>query len=382
MIDALKAAIEQLGAADPQALGDAEAIVELHRCLASLDAVTTRATAAFDASGAWEASGARCAAAWVSGRCSVAPASAHRRVHLGRALRRLPVAEDAWVAGDIDSSHVSMLAKARTPATEDALARDEDVLVGHAKNLRFGHFVRALAYWRYRADRDGCERDAKRVRDERRFHLSSSFGGVFVGDLVLDPVSGTIVSEALRRIEDELFTADWAETRERKGEHATASDLPRTASQRRADALVEMARRAGTAPKDGRRPEPLFTVLVGYESFAGPLCELADGTMVTPGTLVDWLGEAWVERVVFDGPSRVIDVGVARRLFTGATRRAIEVRGRECFHELCDQPAEHCQIDHVEPWAAGGRTVAGNGRPACGFHNRARHRGPPVDSKR
>ncbi len=27
--------------------------------------------------------------------------------------------------------------------------------------------------------------------------------------------------------------------------------------------VVEMARRSGTAPADGRRPEPLFTVLVG-----------------------------------------------------------------------------------------------------------------------
>jgi hypothetical protein len=377
VIEALEAALHELGAAAPQMLADAEAVERLHRCLARLDAVTTRASAAFDASGAWEATGARTAAAWLSVHCGVAPAAAHRRVHLGRALRHLPVAEQAWVAGEIDSSHVSMLAKARTPATEGALARDEEVLVEQAKRMRFGHFVRALAYWRYRADRDGCERDARRVRDERRLHLSKSFGGVFVGDLVLDPVSGTIVSEALRRIEDELFAADWAEARQRKSDDALPADLPRTASQRRADALVEMARRAGTAPKHGRRPEPLFTVVVGYETFAGPLCELADGTMVTPGTLVDWLGEAWVERVVFDGPSRVIDVGVARRLFTGATRRAIEVRDRECFHELCDQLAERCQIDHIEPWSAGGHTVAANGRPACGFHNRARHRGPP-----
>ena len=151
--------------ADPQALSDGEAVERLHRCLARLEAVTTRATAAFDASRAWEGRGARSAAAWVSVRCGVAPASAHRRVHLGRALRHLPVAEAAWVGGDIDSSRVSMMAKARTPATEDALARDEDVLVGQAKRMRFAHFVRALAYWRYRADRHGCERDARRVRD-------------------------------------------------------------------------------------------------------------------------------------------------------------------------------------------------------------------------
>ncbi len=117
-----------------------------------------------------------------------------------------------------------------------------------------------------------------------------------------------------------------------------------------------------------------LTVLVGYETLAGRICELADGTVVSPGSLVEWLDEAWVERVVFNGASRVIDVGVATRLFTGATRRAVEVRDRQCFHETCELPAERCQIDHVQPWAAGGPTVAANGRPACAFHNRNRHR--------
>jgi 5-methylcytosine-specific restriction endonuclease McrA len=79
-----------------------------------------------------------------------------------------------------------------------------------------------------------------------------------------------------------------------------------------------------------------------------------------------------VERVVFDGPSRVIDVGVHRRLFEGATRRAVQLRDRECFHETCDIPAEHCDVDHVVPWAEGGPTVQENGRVACGFHNRNR----------
>jgi len=116
---------------------------------------------------------------------------------------------------------------------------------------------------------------------------------------------------------------------------------------------------------------------VGYESFAGRICELADATVVTPGALVDWLDQAWIERVVFDGPSRVIDVGVARRLFSGATRTAVAVRDRQCFHAYCDIPADRCQLDHIQPWAAGGATDQGNGRLACGFHNRGRHRRPP-----
>ncbi|MGH9178223.1 MAG: HNH endonuclease signature motif containing protein [Acidimicrobiales bacterium] len=139
-----------------------------------------------------------------------------------------------------------------------------------------------------------------------------------------------------------------------------------------------MAIRAGTAPADGKRPEPLFSVLVDYPTLAGRVCELANGTVITPGALVPWLDRAWVERIVFGSPSRVIDVGEARRLFRGATRRAVEVRDRQCYHPYCEEPVEHCQADHIEPWSQGGPTTQANGRLACGFHNRLRHRrGPP-----
>ncbi|MEA2974321.1 MAG: hypothetical protein QOG82_2779, partial [Actinomycetota bacterium] len=114
-----------------------------------------------------------------------------------------------------------------------------------------------------------------------------------------------------------------------------------------------------------------------YETFAGRMCELANGRVVTPGSLVGWLDEAWAERVVFDGPDRVKNVSVRRRIFAGATRRAVEVRDRECFHPLCDATIEDCQVDHVQPWSVGGLTVDENGRLACAFHNRLRHRPRP-----
>ncbi|MDQ2826492.1 MAG: HNH endonuclease [Actinomycetota bacterium] len=53
------------------------------------------------------------------------------------------------------------------------------------------------------------------------------------------------------------------------------------------------------------------------------------------------------------------------------------MRDRECFHPFCELPAERCQIDHVQPWSAGGLTTESNGRLACGVHNRARHRQRP-----
>jgi len=116
---------------------------------------------------------------------------------------------------------------------------------------------------------------------------------------------------------------------------------------------------------------------VGYETFAGRICELANATVVAPGALVRWLDRAWVERVVFDGPSRVTDVGARRRILVGATRRGIEVRDQQCFHPHCDAPAQDCEIDHILPWSGGGLTTEENGRVACGFHNRERHRQRP-----
>jgi hypothetical protein len=141
------------------------------------------------------------------------------------------------------------------------------------------------------------------------------------------------------------------------------------------DALVEMARRALTAPKLGKRPRPLVSVLVGYETFAGRICELADGTVIAPGTVASLLDEALIERVVFDGPSRVIDLGHARS-FTGAARRALEVRDRHCGHRGCDVPAERCQGDHIHPWSTGGATTIDNGQLRCGPHNRWSHQHP------
>jgi len=376
VVDRLAATLDELGEVNPGVFADGEALVDLHRQLERMLAMTTRASAAFDASGAWQPDGAQSAAAWLATRCRLPLATAQRRVRLGRALRHLPVAEVAWLDGDIGDAQVGVLTRARTPDTADALAADEEMLVAEAKRLRFASFARLVAYWGLRADPDGAEERARAQRQGRRLHLSKSYDGMWFLDAAFDPIAGSIFATELRRIETELFETDWAEARVRVGDGVGVGDLGRSAAQRRVDAATEMATRSAAVRAGARRPEPLFSVFVGYDTFAAMVCELADGTVVSPGSLRPWLDDAWVERVVFDGPSRVTDVGVSRRLFSGATRRAVELRDRECFHPYCDLPAADCDIDHVQPWAAGGPTTQANGRPACGFHNRARQRSP------
>lgn len=269
------------------------------------------------------------------------------------------------------------MARLRRDPTEEALRRDEAMLVEQARKLRFESFARAVTYWEQLADPDGVEVDEAKRRSRREVYLDQSFGGVWLGQITLDPIAGAIVSDELRRLEQSLFEAEWAEARTALGRDPTVADLVRTPGQRRADALVEMATRSGTAPAGGRRPAPLFSVLVGYETLHGRICELAQGSVVTPGSLVPWLDEALVERAVF-APNHRVEVSATARLFTGAIRRAILLRDRRCTHPYCDVPACRCDIDHNLPYAAGGLTTQENGRVLCGSHNQLRNEHQPL----
>jgi hypothetical protein len=379
VLEGLAEAIGEVGAIDSDALGDEEldaAVLELQRLRSALDAAATKLTAGWDSRKVWAPSGAKSGAAYLAWRCRIPSGAARRCVHLGRECRHMPAAEAAWSRGDIDAAHVSLLSRARTARTEELFAKDEELLVELACKLRFSEFAKALAYWCQLADPDGAEDEAAAAFGRRRFHLSESLEGLWFGDVVLDAIGGSVLAKALAPIEEELFEADWAEAKERLGRDPLAEELRRTPAQRRADALVELATRGASVPAGARRPAPLFTVLLDYHSLIGRVCELADGTVVTPGSLVSWLPFAEVERVVFDTRARVIEVSERKRLFEGALRRAIEVRDRGCFHPSCEADPEHCQVDHVIPWSEGGPTTQDNGRLACGFHNRARHRRP------
>ena len=50
VLERLREALDELCDVDPEAVADGESITELHRCLARLEAATTRARGAFDAS--------------------------------------------------------------------------------------------------------------------------------------------------------------------------------------------------------------------------------------------------------------------------------------------------------------------------------------------
>jgi hypothetical protein len=365
-------ALESLVASGAENYGDGASIEELHRLQSRLDSFVTEATAAFEVGEEWAADGAKTAASWIATRCRVARPAAKRRVRLGRTLRHLPEVAQAWRDGAIGTDQAAAIASARRHRTEASMARDEAMLVAQAQEMGFEDFTRVLDYWKQLADPDGAEASDEERKASRDVFLESSLGGMWLGQMTLDPISGSIVAAELNRLEHDLFEADCAQAKERLGRTARLDELSRTSGQRRADALVEMATRSRTAPAEGIRPAPLFSVFVGYETIQGRISELENGTVLAPSALDPWMDSAYFERALFTLGNRV-DVSVRSRLFTGGTRRAIELRDRMCTHPYCYEPAETCQVDHIETYASGGETTQENGRLLCGFHNRLRN---------
>ena len=231
------------------------------------------------------------------------------------------------------------------------------MLVEQCQTLRFVQAQRMIDYWKLRVDAAGCEDDATRQADRAHFHASPTLDGTVRVDGLLDAIGGSIFRTELDRLERQQYLAD------------EAAGVVRTATQRRAAAVVDMAVRSASAPADAERPRPLITVLVGDDRFAS-LCELATGTVVTPGQVLPDLGSADLETILFGDDLTVLGAS-SQRTFTGRLRRAIAARDRHCQHPSgCDVPAPDCDIDHITPYVDGGRTSQWDGRVECRPHNR------------
>lgn len=377
LLDLAGRALAEANRRDLTELADGEvtaATVASSRVQRLADATQVTVVGRLDTSKAWQPPGARSAGAWVAWECRLPKARADVAVRRARQLRAMPAAEAAFKAGRITVDHVRLLAHCHTK-NADAFGRDEERLVGHAQDLLFHHFERLVQRWVRLNSEDGGEADAETRRQQRRVDCSQTIDDMWVIDALLDPVTGAIVARELARLEQELFEQDWTEARERLGDAASAADLRRTPKQRRADAMQLMAERSAAKPEGAKDPRVLVHVLAGTEAVQR-MCELSDGTILTPGEVLPLLRWADVARVIFDGPSRVIDVGVRQRLFTGATRTAVQLRDRECAHPSCSVRFEQCEIDHIVPWEEGGATIQENGELLCPFHHRWRHRQP------
>lgn len=212
------------------------------------------------------------------------------------------------------------------------------------------------------------------------------------------------------------FELDWVTAVERYGDAVTTEMLERTHEQRQFDALfaifVAAAERphpelgrplgiptvdvvidqatfeehlltlVGSAPDTGGSgSDELSTSDVGPNTAGGPVtvdpferrCETSRGLPIDPRAAVAAALLGRVRRVVYDSRGVVIDLGRSSRLFTGSSREAVWLQGRQCLWPGCGIDAD--EQDHSNRWGHGGGTSPGNAGPMCGRHNLWKERG-------
>jgi hypothetical protein len=331
VLEGLREAIDALFAAGPSAASDSDSIMACQVQLTRLEAFMTEATAAFGEGGQWAAEGAKTPEQWLAAVCLLPKPIARTRVVVGKVLDDLPLCAQAFREGQIGAAQARILCAQHKESTAEALVKDQAELIEQATSMGYEDFRRVCTYWSQKLEPSLSELTDFERREERYLYCGTDAVGSYDGFFGLDPVNGAIVVNEIHRLEEMMFKADWAEAKERLGREPSYTELSRTFVQRKADALVEMATRSRTAPADGIRPAPLFTVLVGYETLYGRICEIENGSIIAPGSLLPFMDSAYFERAIFALGKR-IEVSVSSRLFTGATRRAIEIRDRRCQH--------------------------------------------------
>ncbi|MBO1754871.1 HNH endonuclease signature motif containing protein [Allobranchiibius sp. CTAmp26] len=179
----------------------------------------------------------------------------------------------------------------------------------------------------------------------------------------------------------------------------------RTPAKRRADALVRLVDTAAGV-LDGTAPRPVgefggtakILITLDYNTLhaglrkAGRLGQhgstdggsdptylpgighTTDGDYLDAGTLRRLACDADLIPAVLGTDSEPLDVGRAKRLFTGGLRTAIIHRDQHCTFPGCDRPPDWCDAHHVRPWWAGGETTLTNAALLCARHHTIVHR--------
>lgn len=285
------------------------------------------------------------------------------------------------------------------PRVGDEIESDLGPLLTAACRKEYDDLRRDVQSWELRVDSKHAEDRAARQHELRDASMVNSTDGAELrckwGEL-----DGLRVREVLDRFVQMEWQTDWEATVEQYGEEASPVLMPRTASQRRADAVTAIFERAASTPPDSKAPQPLVVIHVDHatatdiltemqilpehdvDPFDAPRpittdrrCETTDGIPVDPRTAMRLALAGHIRWAINNEAGVPIIWGRKRRLFPKAAAEAVRSTSTRCTFPGCRVPAGRSQIDHITPWSRGGRTDPDNGGPQCPRHNLIKNRG-------
>lgn len=261
----------------------------------------------------------------------------------------------------------------------DDLAAAIVALVGRAESRSADEIGTLARELRDSLDRVGIEDRDRALRERRSLRRSSVIDGLRRMTLVLDPESDAIVSGALDQILSPRLGGPRFTDASSEATAQRLLDDERTTDQVALDALVDLVQIGSDAGESrllglGRPPVRITMTLDDlHRSVSGEPAGAAwlEGSVepISATTARRHLCTTGALPVVLGGAGLPVDVGQARRLFTGAQRDALAVRDGGCRFWGCDRPPSWCEAHHILEWGAGGPTDLANGILLCRRHH-------------
>ncbi|MCU1453226.1 MAG: endonuclease [Acidimicrobiales bacterium] len=348
-----------------------QALLDVQRFRAQLDAVEAKLTASWDARQAWAADGAASGASWLAHHGEVSRDEARAQVRFARRLASMPGTLAALEAGEIGGAKAWLLARANQPGHAADFAADEALLVSHARAFTVDQLAHLTRRWlRVRG------RDSQPDRGARsELWVSPTYDDVHDVRGALAREDGAIVSRALDALMREQLDAERGVTGEVR---------QRAMPERRAEALVEMARRSARVEPGGVVARPTVVAICDAAVLAGRpgeqppfdgTCEVERLGPVSAETVRRLACEGDTYDVMIGRHGEVLDVGRRHRRATAAQRKALLVRDQSCSFPGCDRLGDWCEAHHIDHWNHGGATDLGNLCLQCRHHHHLVHEG-------
>ena len=357
----------------------------------------------FDRKEGWAQHGVASCAHWLSWQCGIGPVAAREKVRTARALESLPKIAEAFGEGRLSYSKVRALTRVATAATEATLLHI-------ALNGTAAHVERTVRGFR-RVQRENERNEAEAVHERRYLDYRRESDGSVRLEARLAPEVGEMLLKALETAEAQLderggdaesagaaepaaeadavpadVSAETSRTQsalpsrwDAAPESVSAETPPRSAGQRRADALEHILGRflagkcSGSAasthelvvhiPHDALRDVPESTG-ASFEHGGRVAVETAR-RLGCDGALLG---------VVKGAQGEPLAVGRRTRAVPPAIRRALRVRDGGCRFPGCDR-SRHLHAHHIRHWADGGETALDNLVTLCSQHHRQVHEG-------
>ncbi len=353
-----------------------EDMVDIRRAIDRLEAEFLRRLHRFHNERGGQDDGGLSTVSWLRHRCGMTSKAAAYRKHLARTLGELPATLDSARAGRSSFGNMAMIAHLAGDVGVEQMAPMEAILVEAAETLDPGRMRTLTQAARLRLDPDGVLADDNRAHEQRWFECEQSYGGDFILRGLLDAEGGALLKTAIDALS-----------------HGLTPGETRSGSQRRADALVELAAtqlRCGDH-RDVHGQRPHLTLTVSAEALrgdtdaapamlggVGPIhpatarriaCD-AVRTVVGVATPAAGTGPAWA---AVDAPVVPLAVTARTRTIPAHLRTALCLRDKGCRFPGCDKPPAWTDGHHIIHWHDGGPTVLENLVSLCRTHHRRVH---------